>query len=93
VRWSRRYATRRSTDAGCWHAHATMALTTKRQHLWHVKKADFFMLATAFAATLIVGVEMGILIGFLLSMMLVIKTSALPHSAILGRYVPHMWSR
>jgi SulP family sulfate permease len=54
-------------------------------YLWKTDRKDFSMLAATFLATLIFGIEEGIGIGVLLSLVLVIYSSTLPHSAELGR--------
>jgi len=54
-------------------------------HLWKTDRKDFSMLAVTFLATLILGIEEGIGIGVLLSLVLVIYSSTFPHSAELGR--------
>jgi len=55
------------------------------KHLWTSNKADFWMLAVTFIATLTLGIEQGIGIGVLLSLVMVIFKSTQPHIAILGR--------
>lgn len=54
-------------------------------HLWKTDKRDLVMLITTFAATLILGIEEGIGIGVLLSLIIVIYSSTNPHSTELGR--------
>jgi SulP family sulfate permease len=54
-------------------------------YLWKTDTKDFVMLAVTFLATLILGIEEGIGIGVLLSLVLVIYSSTTPHSAELGR--------
>jgi SulP family sulfate permease len=54
-------------------------------YLWKTDRKDFSMLAVTFLATLILGIEEGIGIGVLLSLVLVIYSSTLPHSTELGR--------
>ncbi|MFY0625245.1 MAG: sulfate permease [Reichenbachiella sp.] len=53
--------------------------------LWKSDKSDFLMLISTFIGTLIFGIEKGVIIGVVLSLiMLVFKTSE-PHMALLGR--------
>lgn len=54
-------------------------------YLWKSDRKDFSMLAVTFLATLVLGIEEGIGIGVLLSLILVIYSSTTPHSAELGR--------
>ena len=53
--------------------------------LWKSNKTDFWMLMTTFLATLFIGIEEGILIGVVLSLVMVIYKSTRPHIALLGR--------
>lgn len=53
--------------------------------LWKTDRNDLAMLATTFAATLALGIEEGILVGIVLSLVVVIYSSTKPHSAELGR--------
>lgn len=55
------------------------------RYLWKVKRTDFALLMTTFAATLILGIEEGILVGVVASLVLVIHETSRPHTAILGR--------
>jgi SulP family sulfate permease len=59
------------------------AATPKR--LWRFKPADAGLLALTFAATLLVGVEPGILIGVGASLGLLLFRTTRPHVAVLGR--------
>ena len=54
-------------------------------HLWETEKKDLAMLSVTFLATLFLGIEEGIGIGVLLSLIMVIYTSTRPHSTELGR--------
>ena len=54
-------------------------------HLWKTDRKDFVMLIATFLATLLIGIEQGIVIGVLLSLGMVIYKSAYPHVAALGR--------
>ena len=60
-------------------------------HLWKVNKIDFTMLMVTFIATLLLGIEQGIMIGVLLSIGMIIYKSSRPHIAILGKVpgTPH----
>ena len=53
--------------------------------LWRVKRADFALMMTTFAATLGLGIEEGILVGVIVSLIVVIHRSSRPHSATMGR--------
>lgn len=55
------------------------------KHLWKTDKRDLAMLLVTFIATLALGIEEGIAIGVLLSLILVIYSSTKPHSAELGQ--------
>ncbi|MDZ7755131.1 SulP family inorganic anion transporter [Rhodohalobacter sp.] len=55
------------------------------KHLWKTDKRDLAMLLVTFIATLVLGIEEGIAIGVVLSLILVIYSSTKPHSAELGR--------
>ncbi|ADC50745.1 sulfate transporter family protein [Alkalihalophilus pseudofirmus OF4] len=59
------------------------------KHLFKVKKIDGFTLLITFAATLTLGIEMGIFIGIVFSLIVFIWRSANPHMAELG-YVEEM---
>ncbi|TVQ09847.1 MAG: solute carrier 26 family protein [Balneolaceae bacterium] len=54
-------------------------------YLWKTDKKDLAMLAVTFLATLVLGIEEGIAIGVVISLILVIYTSTKPHHAELGR--------
>lgn len=53
--------------------------------LWRVHKRDFVMLMSTFVGTLFLGIEMGVLIGFGLSIATVLYRSSKPNVAVLGR--------
>jgi SulP family sulfate permease len=53
--------------------------------LWKTDRKDLAMLATTFVATLALGIEEGILIGVVISLVAVIYSSTKPHSTELGR--------
>lgn len=54
-------------------------------HLWRVRRSDAVTLAVTFAATLLIGVEPGILIGVAFSLAVFVWRSAFPHVAVMGR--------
>ena len=53
--------------------------------LWRTDRLDFYLMIVTFFATLILGVEEGILVGITSSLLLVIYQSSRPHTAITGR--------
>lgn len=53
--------------------------------LWKTRKQDFIMLLATFIGTLLLGIEEGIGIGVIISLVLVIYRSSRPHMAVLGR--------
>ena len=53
--------------------------------LWRVQRTDLAMLAAAFASTLLLGIQQGILIGVGLSLLTMIVRTTRPHTAVLGR--------
>jgi SulP family sulfate permease len=55
--------------------------------LWNSDRKDFWMLIATFLGTLFVGIEEGILIGVVLSLIMLIYGSTYPHYAVLG-HVP-----
>lgn len=59
--------------------------THEMKHLWETDKKDLTMLFATFVATLSLGIEEGIAIGVLLSLVMVIYNSTNPHSTELGR--------
>jgi SulP family sulfate permease len=52
---------------------------------WKISRADFGVLMATFWCTLIVGVDTGIFVGVLCSVVVVMKQAAFPHTAVLGR--------
>jgi SulP family sulfate permease len=52
--------------------------------LWRSNKTDFYLLIVTFLATLIFGIEQGILIGVVLSLAMVIFKTTKPHIAVLA---------
>lgn len=55
------------------------------QHLYNVKRSDLLLLLFAFFATLFLGIEPGILLSVAASLILIIRRSTRPHSAVLGQ--------
>jgi SulP family sulfate permease len=52
--------------------------------LWKIDRRDFFLLVVTFLSTLILGIELGIGVGVLLSILVVMFKSTRPHIAVLG---------
>lgn len=55
------------------------------RHVVHVRRADAVPLLTAFVATLLLGVELGIAVAVAVSLLVVVARMATPHTAVLGR--------
>jgi SulP family sulfate permease len=55
------------------------------KHLWHVSRSDFWLMTVTFAATLTVGIEQGIALGVVTSLIWFIWQTSTPHLARLGR--------
>jgi len=55
------------------------------RYLWRVDRRDFGLMALTFVATLSLGIEQGILVGVIVSLIVVIYESSTPHTAIMGR--------
>lgn len=53
--------------------------------LWRTDRLDFYLMLLTFGATLVLGIEEGILVGITTSLLLVIYQSSRPHTAITGR--------
>lgn len=53
--------------------------------LWKVHKRDFVMLISTFGGTLLFGIEIGVLLGFALSIVTVLYRSSKPNVAVLGK--------
>ncbi len=53
--------------------------------LWNTDRNDFYMLMATFLATLLIGIEEGILVGVILSILVVVYRTTRPHYAVLGR--------
>jgi SulP family sulfate permease len=54
-------------------------------HLWKTDRIDFYMLMVTFLTTLGLGIELGIMVGVVLSLAMVLYRSAYPHIASLGQ--------
>ncbi len=57
---------------------------SEMRHIAAVKKSDLIGLGVAFFATLILGIELGILVAVVASMLVVFGRMSMPHSAVLG---------
>ncbi len=55
------------------------------RHIAHVKRSDLIGLSVAFLATLVLGIELGILVAVVASMLVVFARMSNPHTAVLGR--------
>lgn len=55
------------------------------RHIAHVKPSDLVGLGVAFAATLVLGIELGIVVAVVASMLVVFARMSKPHSAVLGQ--------
>lgn len=53
--------------------------------LFKNRKDEFFLLIVTFLMTLVIGIKEGILLGVLISLLLLVYRTSLPHIAILGR--------
>lgn len=59
--------------------------TKEMKSLWKTDRIDLLMLAITFVATLALGIEEGILVGVVISLVAVIYSSTKPHSTELGQ--------
>jgi SulP family sulfate permease len=55
------------------------------RYLWRVDRRDFALMGLTFLATLTLGIEQGILVGVIVSLIVVIYESSTPHTALMGR--------
>ena len=55
------------------------------RHIAEVKRSDLIGMSVAFVGTLVLGIEVGILIAVVASMLVVFARMSKPHSAVLGR--------
>ncbi|NNE34235.1 MAG: STAS domain-containing protein, partial [Rhodothermales bacterium] len=53
--------------------------------LWKVDRRDFFLMLLTFLATLALGIENGILVGVIASLIVVVYQSSRPYTAVLGK--------
>lgn len=53
--------------------------------LWKTDRNDFYMLMATFMATLFLGIEEGIIVGVVLSLLVIIYRTTKPHYAVLGK--------
>ncbi|MGH8992126.1 MAG: SulP family inorganic anion transporter [Acidimicrobiia bacterium] len=55
------------------------------RRLWRVKRSDFYLLVLAFGATLALGIERGIAVAVVASLLVMLRQTTRPHVAVLGR--------
>lgn len=55
------------------------------RRLWRVKRSDFYLLLLAFSATLVLGIEKGIAVAVVASLVVILQKTSRPHIAVLGR--------
>lgn len=55
------------------------------KRLWRIRRRDFLMMLATFFATLLISIEMGVVVGIVLSLALVLLQASRPHIAILGQ--------
>jgi len=55
------------------------------RYLWTVDRRDFSLMVLTFLATLGLGIEQGIVVGVIVSLIVVIYESSTPHTAVMGR--------
>jgi len=53
--------------------------------LWKVDRRDFWLMALTFVATLVLGIEQGIAVGVISSLIVVVYQTSRPYTAVLGR--------
>jgi SulP family sulfate permease len=64
---------------------ASLVDVAEIRHLWRVKRADLALLVITFFATLALGIEEGIGVGVLASLLWFVVQTTRPHFAVLGR--------
>lgn len=64
---------------------ASLLDVAEMRHIAHVKRADAVTMGAAFVATLVLGVELGIAVSAVTSMVVVFIRMMRPHTAVLGR--------
>jgi len=57
----------------------------KVQYLWNTDRMDFYLMASTFLVTLIFGIEKGVIIGVILSLLVLVYKTSHPHMAMLGK--------
>jgi sulfate permease, SulP family len=55
------------------------------RRLWRVKRSDSYLLLLAFSATLVLGIERGIAVAVVASLVVILQKTSRPHIAVLGR--------
>ncbi len=55
------------------------------RRLYRVKRSDFRLMMLCFASTLVLGIQFGILISVVASLVVVLRQTTRPHTAVLGR--------
>ncbi len=53
--------------------------------LWRIKRSDFLVWIVAFSGTLALGIQNGILVSVVVSLIIVVRRTTHPHTAVLGR--------
>ncbi len=53
--------------------------------LWKADRRDFWLMMVTFAATLFIGIEQGIVVGVIASLVMVVHQISRPHTVIMGR--------
>jgi len=59
--------------------------TKEARFLWHANRKDFTLMAITFLGTLLLGIETGIIVGVLLSLVVLIYKTTKPHIAVLAK--------
>ena len=55
------------------------------QRLWKVSRPDFFVMVLTFAATALIGVELGVLVAVVVSILLIVVRVSMPRMPEMGR--------
>jgi SulP family sulfate permease len=55
------------------------------KYLWLTDKSDFWMLVITFGGTLFLGMEYGVLVGIVMSLLVLLMKTTRPHYAVLGK--------
>ena len=55
------------------------------KYLWLTDKSDFWMLVLTFGGTLFLGMEYGVLVGIIMSLLVLLMKTTQPHYAVLGK--------